>query len=250
MAKQVCLRVGTYNILHGADYPKRCATGVDEVDLSLCADSIASMSLDICGLNEVRNQENVEGLCHQSREIAERLSYEQVFAPAIDFRGGKYGNALLSRFSLKSLACHPIAVEKEARVGKRHYEDRVVLDALLSIEGETLRVLVTHFGLNRDEIELAVKTVSALVENSPYPTVLMGDFNVTPDDAVLSPIRALMTDTASVSDEPLYTFLSDKPDRKIDYIFVSRGIEVLSVSAPDIKTSDHRPLIATLSITF
>ena len=74
----------------------------------------------------------------------------------------------------------------------------------------------------------------------------MGDFNVEPDDAVIAPIREKMKDTASFFDMPKLSFPSDKPEIKIDYIFVSPDIEIVSADIPEIVASDHRPHIAEI----
>ena len=153
------LRIGTYNILHGADFPRKLKTGEDVVDLALCAESIRQMSPDICGLNEVRNQENVMGLCHQARALAEKLGMYYAYAPAIDHAGGIYGNALLSRFPIIAMMAHPLQVPQSERVAGRRYENRVILEARLDLGGRELGVFVTHFGLHEDEIQLAAKTI-------------------------------------------------------------------------------------------
>jgi endonuclease/exonuclease/phosphatase family metal-dependent hydrolase len=74
----------------------------------------------------------------------------------------------------------------------------------------------------------------------------MGDFNVLPEDLVLSPIRAKMTDASDVIIGSKLSFPSDKPDRKIDYVFVSRDINVISAEIPAIVASDHRPHTADI----
>lgn len=74
----------------------------------------------------------------------------------------------------------------------------------------------------------------------------MGDLNARPDAPVLAPIKARLKDTAP--DEKLYTFPSNAPDRKIDYIFVSEDIKVNGVKVPDRVLSDHCPFIAELEL--
>ena len=120
-------------------------------------------------------------------------------------------------------------------------------EAILRVELEGgLTVRVSHFGLQPDEEENAVKTViDNICENK---CILMGDFNVTPDDPVLNPIRAKMKDTADFFDEPKLSFPSDEPDRKIDYIFVSKDINVVSADIPPTVVSDHRPHTATIEV--
>jgi endonuclease/exonuclease/phosphatase family metal-dependent hydrolase len=45
-----------------------------------------------------------------------------------------------------------------------------------------------------------------------------------------------------------FSFPSDAPNKKIDYIFVSRDVEVLAADIPDIVASDHRPHTAEIEI--
>ena len=77
----------------------------------------------------------------------------------------------------------------------------------------------------------------------------MGDFNVLPEDDVLKPIRERMKDAADCFDKPLLSFPSDEPDRKIDYIFVSPDIEIVSADIPAIVVSDHRPHTAVINVS-
>ena len=109
-----------------------------------------------------------------------------------------------------------------------------------------LVVLATHFGLNPDEQVLAVQT--ALANLAPAKCVLMGDFNMQPQDPILQPIFEKMKDTATVFAGERLSFPSDAPYEKIDYIFVSPDVEVLAADIPAIVASDHRPHTAELAL--
>lgn len=76
----------------------------------------------------------------------------------------------------------------------------------------------------------------------------MGDFNVRPEKTVLDPIRERMQDTAEVFEGERLSFPSDAPDRKIDYLFVSRDVRVLDADIPEIVVSDHRPYTVTVEL--
>ena len=76
----------------------------------------------------------------------------------------------------------------------------------------------------------------------------MGDFNMEPDNPILNPIRERMVDTAKYFAEPKLSFPSDKPEIKIDYIFVSSDIEVIDADIPAIVAADHRPHTATVKL--
>ena len=79
----------------------------------------------------------------------------------------------------------------------------------------------------------------------------MGDFNITPDNEFLLPIKERLNDTAagySVDDESFYTFMSDNPYQKIDYIFVSKDFKTESVAVSEKIGSDHRMIKAEISL--
>ena len=105
-------------------------------------------------------------------------------------------------------------------------------------------MLVTHFGLCRDEQENAVDTIINHILSEKC--ILLGDFNVIPEDSILDPIRAKMKDAASLLCNEGLSWPSDKPRMKIDYIFVSPDIELISAEVPSIVASDHRPHVAEI----
>ena len=124
------------------------------------------------------------------------------------------------------------------------YETRCLLKATIRVEGKDLTVCVMHFGLNPDEQVNAVQTAVNNIEESAC--ILMGDFNVRPENPVLLPIREVMYDTAELFEGERLSWPSDKPQRKIDYMFTSKDITVCSADIPAIVASDHRPYIAQI----
>jgi endonuclease/exonuclease/phosphatase family metal-dependent hydrolase len=162
------------------------------------------------------------------------------FSEAIMVGGtSPYGNGFLSRIPI--LKAEKIMIPDPEVRDNNFYETRCIIK--VTLEGG-ITVLVTHFGLNQTEKENAVKTV---LENSEdEKCILMGDFNVTPDDALLKPIKEKMKDVAEVFETHLFSWPSDNPEKKIDYIFVSRDIEVVSADIPKVIASDHRPHTAEI----
>ena len=84
-----------------------------------------------------------------------------------------------------------------------------------------------------------------MLDETDIPTVLVGDFNITPEDELLQPIRERMFDTAELIKEDLRSYPSDKPEIKIDYIF-TRGLKVTKADIPQICAADHCPYIADI----
>ena len=230
----------SYNTQHCLNYITR------QIDYDIMADTIRNCGADIIGLQEMFDLGETEEFITQTKVLAEKLGFYHYFAEATKLEKGKYpyGNGLISRYPILE-AETVIIPDPVVRTGKRYYETRCLLKAKVDVAGG-LDVLVTHFGLNPDEQENAVNTV---VANLPKEKcVLMGDFNVRPENERIKPIREKLYDTAELFDEPKGSWPSDQPKGKIDYIFTTKDMQVLSADIPNIVSSDHRPHIATIAL--
>lgn len=227
----------SFNTQHCLDYITR------RIDFATMADAIRRCDADIVALNEMRAKGAHPGYEDQVPTLSALtgLPYHY-FAEAIRFDGNPYGNGLLSKYPILQAQTIPIP-DPIPKAYSGYYETRCLLKATL--EGG-ITVLAVHFGLNPDEQANAVRTI---VENLEEETcILMGDFNVMPDDEVLQPIRQRMIDTATCFSQPLLSWPSDQPREKLDYIFVSPDIRVVSADIPAIMASDHRPHTAEIAI--
>lgn len=234
------MKIMTFNTQHCYAWEEK------KIDFEVMARVIRDSGAEIVALNEMRGAGSVPEFEDQVGKLSEltglRYSY---FAKAIDVDGedAPYGNGILSRHRILSAETVMIPDPEVRADGSRHYETRCVLKAQLECD---LTVLVTHFGLNFDEQANAVDTVVKNLEDTRC--ILMGDFNVTPDNACLIPIRERMNDAADKIDGPILTFASYEPRKKIDYIFASRDIEIISADVPRIVASDHFPHTATVKL--
>jgi endonuclease/exonuclease/phosphatase family metal-dependent hydrolase len=231
------MKIMSFNTQHCLNYVER------KIDFDIMAKAIVDCGADIVGLNEMRDGECPPEFDAQCRILAEKCGLENYyFAKALQFKEGGYGNGMISRY--KIISAETIHVpDPEVRKYNGYYEHRVLLKARLE---NGLTVMIIHFGLNPDEAENAVKTVLENLESEKC--VLMGDFNVTPDDPVLAPIRERMNDAAALFGGEKLSFPSDKPTQKIDYIFASPDIEIVSADIPAIVASDHRPHVAEIKL--
>jgi endonuclease/exonuclease/phosphatase family metal-dependent hydrolase len=231
------MKVLTFNVQHCASYLNG---GV--IDIPLVAQAIRGYDADVVGLNEMYGKGTKPQFTAQVEELAKLADYPaHYFAKAIDFKGNNpYGNGFLSRIKIAHAEVIPIP-DPDPRGYDGYYETRCLFKAELE-NGVT--VLVTHFGLNPDEHQNAVDTILPHLKSEKC--ILMGDFNVTPDNPVLAPIYARMKDTAEAFAEPKLSWPSDVPTKKIDYIFVSPDAKVISADIPADMTSDHRPYITEI----
>lgn len=233
------LNLMSYNIQHCLNYITR------KIDFDLFAKVIKDSDADIIGLNEVNGEGKHEDYLPQAEILAKKLGYFFYFAEAIRFDGvNPYGNALLSRYPI--IRAQTIHVpDPRVRSYDGYYETRCLLKATVQTP-QPITVCVIHFGLNPDEQELAEKTVLSQIEERRC--VLMGDFNILPNDELLQPIRKRMTDTGVLLLDNGYTWPSDRPEMKIDYLFISRDLQVNQAEILPIIASDHRPYFANVTI--
>ncbi len=228
----------TYNIQHGLRHLK------GGIDLGMVADVIFKFNPDVVTLNEVRDSGDDPEYFHQTERIANLLGWSNYyFARAITFDdGGDYGNAILSKIPFKSvqtiLIPDPLVKDED-----KYYETRCMVKA----EFAGFTVLATHMGLARAEAKNAVATI--LANTADDPTMLMGDFNLEPDDSILAPIYAAYTDTATLlKDKTLKSWPSDTPRVKIDYIFAKNVKKIVRADIPQIVATDHCPHLAEIEI--
>lgn len=233
------VKIMSFNTQHCLNYV------TEEIDYDIMIETIKKCGADIIGLQEIRDEGDAWDFHPQAKILAEKLGYHHYFAEAIRFGGSNpYGNALISRYPIKFAETVSIP-DPEIKGYDDYYETRCLLKATIDV-GNDLNVLVSHFGLNPDEQQNAVQTV---IDNLGQEScVLMGDFNMQPDNPILNPIMQRLYDTANDFSSLKFSYPSDNPTVKIDYIFVSKDIKVHCADIPAMVASDHRPYVAEIEI--
>ena len=233
------LKISSFNILHCEDFIK------EKIDFDAFAEVISKINPDVIGMNEVHGEGDWEEYEEQAEILGKKLDMNYYFAKATELDGtNPFGNAMLSRLPVKECVTIPIP-DPDPKNYNGYYETRCVLKMVTATDPE-ITFLITHFGLNPDEQDNAVKVI--LDNITDKRCVVMGDLNVLPDDAILIPIRNVMKDAAGDDALVPFTFPSNKPNRKIDYIFVSEDITVYSFKAEDYVLSDHLPVSAEIEV--
>jgi endonuclease/exonuclease/phosphatase family metal-dependent hydrolase len=155
-------RAASYNIHSGI--------GRDgHLDLARIAAVIHETRADLIGLQEVGDWR--EGLSPQGQfqELGARLGLAGVAGPTLP-AGSDYGNALFTRW--------PVVASRTIDLRYERREPRAAIDADVDIDGEILRVIVTHFGLSPRERTKQVEMLRDVIEDHAGPLLIMGDFNV------------------------------------------------------------------------
>ena len=215
-------------------------------DLEGVARAIEASGAEVVGLQEVSRGWYVNGSTDMLAWLQRRLRMPHArFAGASD---PIWGNAVLSRYPILSGE-----VTRLPREGVPLRRNALGVELDLG-EGRRLRVVVTHLhhieGADGARVRLAQLPRLLEAVAGPEGTVLMGDFNAEPGSAEIARVRAAGLTDAFVAaggrpaDER--TWPSDRPDRRIDYIWLSAGLEASGFAATTSTASDHRGIAVTV----
>ena len=235
-APQDTLRILAYNVRHG--------NGMDEVvDLTRAAALINRLHPDVVTLQEIDNRVERTGGVDQSGRLGELTGMESAFGAFMEFQGGEFGMAILSR--------HPI-VSSQNHMLPPGAEPRSVLEARIRVGdggGAEIVLAGVHFYRSAEErLAQAQRAVEILAERA-VPVILAGDFNSTPESEVITFLRRHFTIPDKGADR--FTFPSQGAAREIDFIMYRpedrfQVIEHRVIDEP--LASDHRPVLLVVVV--
>ncbi len=238
------LRVMTFNIHAGHG------------DLSRIASVIDAASPDVVALQEVDvHWDARSGFVDQARTLAAATGMDVRFAPIYQLPGTtpdapmrEFGVAVLSRLPITSWRNHAITRLSTQDGAAGPAPAPGFLEATIRTSGGDVDVFVTHLDFRRDPAvrQMQVAEMLAVVKASSRPVILTGDMNAPPDAAEIRPLRQALRDVWNDSDGNGATFPAEGPSRRIDFVLVSRDIEVRRARVVRTDASDHLPVVADL----
>jgi len=235
------LRVLTYNIHHGEGTDGR-------LDLSRLAGVVTSVHPDLVALQEVdAGTERTSGV-DELAELARLTDLHAAFGKAMDYWGGEYGVAVLSRWPLLRTHNDPLPSMAE-------HEPRTALTVEVAVGdgGPRIEFTSTHLDQARDpENRLAQARYlnDRLVRDDELPTILAGDMNARPDTPVMEVLETRWTNPPAADPSPIGP--SGRPRMRVDYVLIRPAGHwhvVESSIVDDTVASDHRPLLVVLEWT-
>lgn len=234
------IRVLVYNIHAGKD-----AKGID--NLERVASLITSLDADVVLLQEVDRGTRRSGNADQLAILMRLTKLHGVFGKSLDYQGGDYGIAILSRWPIASHETVPLHVDPpQPRAGGR-LEPRVALFAKIQTPRRTITIANTHFDASPEDTWRAQEVRELLAAaRARRPLMIGGDFNATPDSAVIAAMRAARFADCGNTDELSYP--ADVPVKRIDYLFLGGGVRCVNARVLDTQASDHRPLWASAAL--
>ncbi|WP_239986494.1 MULTISPECIES: endonuclease/exonuclease/phosphatase family protein [Arenibacter] len=240
LAQADTLRVMSFNILHGA-------TTKNDFNLDTLAGVINHYQPDLVALQEVDFKTKRAKNYDLPTELGIRTKMASLFARAMYYDGGEYGEAVLSKFTF-------IASENLSLPHLPNSEPRAALVTRVKTKnGNTIQFVGTHLDHLKDETDkvMQANAIVKSLEDTEYPTLLVGDLNAVPNSAPITILSEKFTKPQH-SNAWKGTFPATGPNICIDHIMYNQPNKwkVLDYEVfCENYASDHCIVIATLVFT-
>ncbi len=233
------LTVMTYNIHEAFDITNR-------LDLNAILQTIQQSDPDILVLQEVDTGVIMSGSTDQSRWLAHKLN--MYLAPVTSINHIWQSDVILSKYPI---------LNYESIILQSPSEDDTLLRADIDINGQQVSVYAVHFSaFSSADRRIQANIGIPWVTSTGGLKIWAGDFNVdaytndTVDQTIYTDITTYLNDSFTVASTRTgnQTWPSWDPNERIDYVFVSSTITVLSHRVPISYASDHLPVVAELQL--
>ncbi len=202
---------------------------------------IKSIKPDIIGLVEVDSGSFRSEKSNQAETIARELRHFNVY-------GSKYSNASVTRkVPILSKQGNAVLTNQKILSRKFHYFSKGVKRLVIELELEEISIFLVHLSIKFKHRHYQLMELHDMVKNAEKPVIAAGDFNVFQGDRELQLFLAA-TDLKNANATGNPTYPSRVPHRQLDYILYGPKINIVDFQIPDIKLSDHSPLICDFNI--
>jgi endonuclease/exonuclease/phosphatase family metal-dependent hydrolase len=249
--ERVELRVLVYNIHAGKD-----AAGAD--NLERVAAMIRETRADVVLLQEVDRGTERSDRTDQPAVLARLTGYHAAFGKTLDYQGGEYGIAVLSRWPITRDTLVRLPVRPPQQRAGGSYEPRGLLHATVAGPAGAIHVLNTHLdpsaedGYRIQEVTAVLAYAERIAAGADL-VILGGDFNALPESRVhRQVIERTWRDAWDACGRGSgggggggggATYPDAAPLKRIDYLFFPAGLGCDSAVVLDSRASDHRPLL-------
>jgi len=202
---------------------------------------IKSVDPDIVGLIEVDTGSIRSRKVNQAEKIATDLSMNTSYET-------KYGTKSLNKM-LPIVRKQGNAFMAAARVHGEtfHYFDTGIKRLIIELEMEKFAVFLVHLSLKYRHRHLQLRHLYDLICDTDKPVIVAGDFNTFwgENEIYLFMKAAGLT---SANTDSISTYPSRSPRKELDFILYQDGIKPVGFDVPNVRHSDHLPLIFDFDI--
>jgi endonuclease/exonuclease/phosphatase family metal-dependent hydrolase len=141
---------------------------------------------------------------------------------------------------IRIYSIHLAAVKIKNQEKSKYLSGNVNIERSSFIQSKLTEAFITR--------SFQVSQIKRFLEKSPYPYILTGDFNDTPNSFAVNELGDGLKNAFVEKGSGYQTTYFSKFPLQIDYIFVSPEFDVLNYQALDKKISDHKPIISDVKL--
>jgi endonuclease/exonuclease/phosphatase family metal-dependent hydrolase len=230
------MRVMTYNIHSSYNIEGR-------QDPEAIARVIEDSGADIIALQEVSRGWLINGSTDLTTWLARRLEMRVLFKGTT---GPMWGNAILTRYPVLESGSGTLPLAGSL-LGRGY------LWATFDVDSQPpIQIIATHLHHLEPEVAVRLAQVPVLLDYWDHAprSVILGDLNARPGEPDMDMIiqAGLIDSWAEAGSGDGYTFDSDEPFQRIDWIWHTDDLVALDVEVLTSTASDHLPVIITLDV--
>jgi endonuclease/exonuclease/phosphatase family metal-dependent hydrolase len=244
-----CVRLLIYNIryatgvgpafhipLPGAGYLRS-----SQVVLSRITEFIKKQDPDVVGLIEVDIGSIRTRMVNQADFIARSLGHYSTFEC-------KYGVSSVNQLvPIVRKQANAFLAAPRVRGERFHYFDTGIKRLIIELELDDVAIFLVHLSLKFRHRQYQLRYLYDLVRKTTKPVIVAGDFNTYwGDHEIYLFCQAAGLSNANVRGLPSYP--SHSPRKELDFILHGARIVVDRFEIPDIRLSDHLPLICDFTV--
>jgi endonuclease/exonuclease/phosphatase family metal-dependent hydrolase len=202
---------------------------------------IKSIDPDVVGLIEVDTGSIRSRNVNQAESIAADLGMNTSYET-------KYGERSINQM-LPIVRKQGNAFMAAPRVhGERfHYFDTGIKRLIIELEMDDFAIFLVHLSLKYRHRHLQLRRLYDLIQETKKPVVVAGDFNTFwGENEIYLFMKAAGLTSANTESTPTYP--SRAPRKELDFILYQDGINVSNFEVPDVRLSDHLPLVCDFEL--
>lgn len=213
------------------------------VNLQRIINFIASVNPDIVALVEVDSGSYRTGYFCQAQVIAEQLGYNCIVE-------SKYrADSIAQKVPVLRQQCNALLTKQTIEDFHFHYFEQGVKRLVLQTDLLSVAIFIVHLSLKYRHRQNQLEQLHALTRDIGKDVIIAGDFNTFWGSRELNLfLAATGLKNANLTNSPSHP--SHAPQRQIDFILHSPGIRIDSFYIPDVRLSDHSPLVCDFSCMF
>jgi endonuclease/exonuclease/phosphatase family metal-dependent hydrolase len=203
---------------------------------------IQSENPDLVGLLEVDTGSVRSAMVNQAEFVAERLGHYTAWQC-------KYATSSFNqRLPVVRKQANALLAAPTVSGARFHYFDTGIKRLIIELELDGVCIFLVHLSLKFRHRQYQLRTLHDLVVQAPKPVIVAGDFNTFwgADELYLFTRAAGLT---SANPNCLPSYPARNPRAELDFVLVSKGITVQDFRVPDVRFSDHRPVVCDFVFT-